>query len=105
MEERAAAGARLKKAIHIARAQADLTSDMAVSVVARVSYDTLMNWYSGRTTPRPHELRKVAKALGVPYADLWSAYEDIPTEEVPLTDALRELIPELRALVAELRGR
>lgn len=103
--DRAEAGQRLKRAIHIERARADFTSDMQLSIAADVSYDTLMNWYGGRTTPRPFELRKVARALNVPYAELWSAYEDIPVEPVPLVDVVRELTGEIRVLVDELRKR
>ena len=103
MNERQEAGQRLKRAIHVARAKAEIDSDMQLSVRAGVHYDTLMNWYGGRTTPRPFELRKIAKCLGVPYAELWSAYEDIAVEPVPLSEAVRELVPELRELIAELR--
>jgi lambda repressor-like predicted transcriptional regulator len=105
VNERQEAGQRLKRAIHIARAQAEIDSDMQLSLRAGVHYDTLMNWYGGRTTPRPFELRKVAKVLGTPYAELWSAYEDIAVEPVPLTEAVRELVPELRELIAELKRR
>jgi lambda repressor-like predicted transcriptional regulator len=105
VDERQEAGQRLKRAIHIARARAEIDSDMQLSVRAHVSYDTLMNWYAGRTTPRPYELRKIAAAVGVQYAELWSAYEDIAVEPIPLSEAVRDLIPELRELVAELRRR
>jgi lambda repressor-like predicted transcriptional regulator len=105
VDERQEAGQRLKRAVHIARARAEIDSDMQLSVRAGVHYDTLMNWYGGRTTPRPFELRKVAKTLGIQYAELWSAYEDIAVEPVPLSEAVKELLPELRELVAELRRR
>lgn len=90
------AASRLKRAVRVARARSGLTSDTAVAQTAGVSYDTLMNWYSGRTTPRPAEVRKVASALGVPYDTLWAAYEGREPEPVPLQDAIRELVVELR---------
>lgn len=102
-ERKRTAGARLKRAVHIARARAGLTSDVQVATKANVSYDTLMNWYGGRTVPRPFELKKVADALQTSYADLWSRYEGVDPEPLPLQDAIRELIPVLSDLVAELR--
>lgn len=104
-QERRDAGQRLKRAIHVARAARNIDSDVQLSFAADVSYDTFMNWFGGRTVPRPAELRKVARALEIPYADLWSAYEDIEVEPVPLSEAVRELVPELRELIAELRKR
>lgn len=94
--ETAGGGQALKTAIHVARARAGILSDTALSLRAGVHYDTLMNWYSGRTTPRPFELSKVAKALDVPLNDLMSAWEGRPIEPPPLQDALRELVDELR---------
>ena len=102
-DQKLAAGQRLKRAIHIARARAGLTSDMQVSGRANVSYDTLMNWYGGRTVPRPFELKKVATALETSYAELWSRYEGMEPEPLPLQDAVRALIPVLSDLVVELR--
>lgn len=96
-------GAALKRAIHVARARTDYTSDSALALGAGVSYDTLMNWWADRTTPRPHEVRKVAAALGVPYADLMAAYEGRAPDPPPVQDAIRELVDELRALVSEMR--
>lgn len=90
-------GAALKVAIRAARAHSPYDSDMALSVAAGVHYDTLMNWYAGRTTPRPAEVRKVAAALGVPFSDLMAAYEGRDPEPAPLQDAIRELVDELRA--------
>lgn len=69
---------------------------MALSGRAGVHYDTLMNWFSERTTPRPHEISKVARALNVPMADLMAAWEGRPVEPPPLQDAIRELVEEMR---------
>lgn len=97
-------GARaLKQAIHVARARAGITSDMQLSLRAGVSYDTLMNWYGGRTRPRGAELQRVATTLGVPYATLEAAYEGRDPEPQPLQDAVRDLTGAVRALVAEIR--
>jgi len=50
---RLSGGAALKQAIHIARERAELTSDIQVAIKAGISYDTLMNWFGNKTTPRP----------------------------------------------------
>jgi transcriptional regulator with XRE-family HTH domain len=96
-------GAALKRAIHIARARTEITSDMELARRAGVHYDTLMNWYGNRTTPRPFEVRKVAGILGVPLQDLMAAWEGYDPEPPPLQDAVRELVGEMRALIAESR--
>lgn len=101
--DRLPSGQRLKRAIHVARARLGLTSDVQVSSQAGVSYDTLMNWYSGRTTPRPYELRKVAVALQVAYSELWAIYEGLDPEPLPLTEAVQGLTERLEDLIAELR--
>ena len=97
------AGERLKRAIHVARARAGLTSDVQVATRSNVSYDTLMNWYSGRTNPRGFELRKVAEALDTSYPLLEGAYNGTDPEPMPLQDAVRDLIRSLDDLVGELR--
>ena len=89
-------GQALKQAIHVARARSDMTSDTALALRAHVSYDTLMNWYGNKTVPRPHEVKKVADALGVPYSELIAAWEGRALEPKPLQDAIRELVEEMR---------
>jgi transcriptional regulator with XRE-family HTH domain len=92
------AGERLKVAIHVARARAEppITSDMQLAVQAGIHYDTLMNWYSGRTLPRPGGLRQVADALGIRYSDLQDAYDGRDPEPPTLVEAIEALIDELR---------
>jgi transcriptional regulator with XRE-family HTH domain len=89
-------GAGLKQAIHIARERAELTSDVQVADKSGVSYDTLMNWFGNKTTPRPHQIRKVADALGVRFSDLMDAWEGRETEPPALHAVIRELIAEMR---------
>jgi transcriptional regulator with XRE-family HTH domain len=96
-------GLRLKQAIHQARAVTDITSDTALSVRAGVHYDTLMNWYSERTVPRPAELKKVADALGVRMADLMDVYEGRDPRPPSLEEAIAELVDEMRVFVHEAR--
>jgi transcriptional regulator with XRE-family HTH domain len=96
-------GARLKQAVHVARAKAGITSDTQLALRANVSYDTLMNWYGGKTVPRGHELEKVAKATGTSLWVLQAAYEGRAPEPPPLQDAIRELVGGLSALVDELQ--
>lgn len=101
-----AAGQRLKRAIHAARGHTPYTSDTQLAVAARVHYDTMMNWYSGRTVPRPSSVRQVADVLGVPYADLMAAYDGRDPDDVPLEQAVADLIVEIRhALVDERKAR
>lgn len=89
-------GQALKQAIHVARARTDMTSDTQLSIRAGVSYDTFMNWFGDKTTPRPAEVKKVADALGIRYAELMAAWEGRPIDPPPLQDAIRELVEELR---------
>ena len=96
-------GQRLKRAIHIARARAGITSDMKLSIASGVHYDTLMNWYGDKTVPRPAEVKKVAEALGEPFANLMAAYDGREPEPLPLTDAVTGLVTEVRSLVGEMR--
>lgn len=96
-------GRALKKTIHVARAKAGITSDIQLALRASVSYDTLMNWYGGRTRPKGRVLQRVADTLGVPYASLEAAYEGREPEPQPLQDAVRDLTGAVRQLVAEIR--
>lgn len=89
-------GQQLKRTIHVMRERAGIPSDMQMAREAGVSYDTLMNWYSGRTVPRPAELKKVADAIGTSLVALMDAYEGRDPEPPTLVDAIRELIGEMR---------
>lgn len=80
-----------------------MTSDVQVSERAGVSYDTLMNWFAGKTSPRGAEMRRVADALSVPYVALEAAYQGVEQEPLPLQESVRELVDSLNDLVAELR--
>ena len=102
-DPRREAGERLKRAIHVARARKGLTSDTSLSVQSGVAYDTLYNWYSGRTRPRGKELRQIAGYLGVAYSELEAIYEGREPEPLPLQDAVRDLVRSLDDLVSELR--
>jgi hypothetical protein len=99
-DERPRGGPALKQAIHIARARASISSDMQLALRAGVHYDTLMNWYAERTAPRGHELSKVAAVLDVPLADLLAAWEGRAPDPPELHESIRELVAELRELVA-----
>lgn len=106
VSEARAAGQRMKQAIHVAREKVGITADMDLSIRSGVSYDTFMNWFSGKTTPRPFEVKKVADVLGVSYGDLLAAYEGRQPPAVPLEQAVADLILEIRdALVDERLAR
>lgn len=94
-------GPAMRMAIRVARARAGITSDTQLALRAGVHYDTLMNWYGGRTVPRPHEVKKVADVLGVSYGSLLAAYDGVDPEPPPLADAIRELVEELRLQQAQ----
>jgi transcriptional regulator with XRE-family HTH domain len=96
------AGEALKRAVHVARSQAGIGSDVEISVRSGVSYDTLHNWYSGRTTPRPFQVRKVADLLDVPLDTLMAAYEGREPGAKPVEDELREVAASVRALTKRL---
>lgn len=99
-----AAGERLKRAIHVARARANILYDTDLATRSRVSYDTLMNWYGGKTVPRGAELRKVGLVLGVAYADLMAAYEGRDPEPQPLQEAMRDQTEAIRDLIEAIRS-
>src|SRR5512135_3755462 len=96
------AGEALKRAVHVARSQAGIGSDVELSIRAGVSYDTLHNWYSGRTTPRPFQVAKVAEALGCPLDTLMAAYEGREPGAKPVEDELRAVTDAVRALTKRL---
>jgi len=96
-------GQALRQAIHEARARAGIDSDTQLAIQADVHYDTLMNWYSGATVPRPAMVRKVAAVLDVPYGDLLAAYDGRPAAAVPLEKAVADLIVEIRSSVVDER--
>ena len=96
-------GADLKAAIHVARERAGITSDMQLARQASVSYDTLMNWYAERTTPRPAELKKVGDAIGVRLVELMDVWEGRDPQPPVLEERLSEVIDALHVLVRELR--
>lgn len=102
-EPSAESGDRLKRAIRVSREMVGITSDSELSRQAGVHYDTLMNWYGGRTTPRPFEVRKIAGVLGVAYGDLLAAYDGREPAAVPLEQAVADLIVEIRAAVVDER--
>lgn len=90
------AGERLKRAIHVGRARNNILYDTDLSIRSGVSYDTLMNWFGGKTVPRGAELRRVGQAIGITYAELMAAYEGHDPEPPPLQDAIKELVVEMR---------
>lgn len=76
---------------------------MALSLAAGVHLQTIQNWMSGKTTPRPHEMSKVAQALDKPMDHFMSIYEGRAPEAQPLHEAVAELTEAIRALIGEMR--
>lgn len=96
-------GPALKQAIHVARIQAGIATDIELARRAGVSYDTLMNWYSERTTPRPAEMAKVGKVVGLRLVDLMDTWEGRDPQPPALEEVLRELVAEIRVATYEER--
>lgn len=96
-------GAALKQAIHVARIQAGIATDIELARRAGVSYDTLMNWFSERTTPRPAEMAKVGKVVGLRLVDLMDTWEGRDPQPPALEEVLRELVAEIRISIYEER--
>lgn len=88
--------AELKRTIRALRSKKGIESDQELALRSGVHLQTLQNWMYGKTTPRPHELSKVAKLLDVPLSDLMAVYEGRQIEPPPLQDAIRELVAEMR---------
>lgn len=80
-----------------------MTSDTRLALAAGVSYDTLMNWFSGRTVPRPAELKRVGDAIDLRLVDLMDAYDGRDPSPPSLEASIAELVAELRVFVHEAR--
>lgn len=93
----------LKKGLRAARAAAGYDSDIALSLAAGVHLQTIQNWMYGKTTPRAHEMSKVAKVLDKPTDYFMALYEDRDPEPPPLLEQLGELVTVVRELVDEMR--
>lgn len=93
----------LKRAIRAGREQQGIDSDIALSLAAGVHLQTLQNWMYGKTTPRPHELSKVAKVLDKPMDYFMAIYEGREPEPPPLIEQLGKLTTAVQDLVAEIR--
>lgn len=93
----------LKRTLRAARNQAGIKSDQELALRAGVHLQTIQNWMSGKTTPRPAEVSKVATALDVSMADLLAVYEGRDPKPPPLQDAVRDLTGAVRELVTEIR--
>lgn len=96
-------GAALKRAIHVGRERAGITSDMQLADKAHVSYDTLMNWFGDRTTPRPAELKRVADAIGLRLVELMDVWEGRDPQPPDLIEVIGQLVDEIRVAVVEMR--
>lgn len=93
----------LKRKLRAARSAAGIESDQDLALRAGVHLQTLQNWMYGKTTPRPSELHKVARVLGVPLDALMAAYEGRDPEPPALHESIRELVDAIGGLVDEIR--
>lgn len=93
----------LKRAVRSARHERGYKSDKELAKAAGVHLQTLQNWMSGKTTPRPHEMSKVAQTLGKPMDYFSAIYERREPAEQPLHEAVADLTGVLRELVVEMR--
>lgn len=60
--------------------------------------NTILNWISGRSTPRRRDVRQWAMRTGVSFDWLWSGTEEPPND--PLTDRRKPMQPSIRHLRA-----
>lgn len=65
--------------IRLAREDKNLTQEQAAKLVG-VNPTSWQNWESERKTPRPHRLKSIADALGVPMG--WITGQDSPSRDV-----------------------
>lgn len=93
----------LKRALRAARSQKGYESDQSLALASGVHLQTLQNWMYGKTTPRPHELSKVARTLDVPLDHFMAIYEGREPQAQPLEEAVADLTAAIRELVAEIR--
>lgn len=96
------AAERLRQVMTVARAASGYGSWLEVADAARVSPTTLDNWLYGRTRPQLAVLARVAAVLGASVAEWEAAYEGIAPPQIPVTDAIRELVPRLDRLLEAL---
>lgn len=80
------------------RAALDRAGITARDLAAKVGMDesTVSLWLSGQRTPRMKNLEKVARALGIEMAELWSG-----PEAVPANSAQMSVIEDMTALSSE----
>lgn len=93
----------LKRALRAARAKVGIESDGDLAVRAGVHLQTIQNWMYGKTMPRPSEMNKVARVLGLRLDELMAVYEGREPEPKPLQDSIRELVGSIDSLVEEMR--
>lgn len=93
----------MKRAIHVAREEAGIATDVELARRASISYDTLMNWFGNRTTPRPSEVGRVADVLGLRLVELMDAWEGRDPRPPALEEQIAQLVAELRISIYEAR--
>jgi transcriptional regulator with XRE-family HTH domain len=98
-------GQSLKRAIHRGRIEASIRSDRALAKQAGVRYQTLMDWYAGRTRPTPATLSQIAVALQVKLGDLWAAWERLPEAAPGVGDPLVSALGDQTAAINRLVDR
>jgi transcriptional regulator with XRE-family HTH domain len=86
----------LKRALRAARNESGYESDIALALASDVHLQTIQNWMSGKTTPRPAELSKVARAVDKPMDHFMAIYEDREPQEQPLHEAVADLTATLK---------
>lgn len=94
------------------RAALDRAGITARDLAGRIEMDesTVSLWLSGKRTPRVKALEKIAAALGIELAELWSGPEATPATAVQaaMIDEMGQLTPAqqeaLLALARSMRG-
>lgn len=79
INDRKAAGERLKRYMLDRMAEQGVSTLVELADLAPVSYDTLHAWFRGRP-PAPGAGGRVAVVLGVTYSELLAAYEGVAAQ-------------------------
>lgn len=93
------AGQRLRRYIEINMHRADIATLSEVARRGGIGRDTLQAWMRGERQPTPGPGNRVAKALGVTYAELLAAWDGNPADLEP-----QQLIAAFEWAIAQVRA-
>jgi transcriptional regulator with XRE-family HTH domain len=95
----AAAGKRLRDYMRTAMSRAEIETVSELARRSEVGRDTLQAWWRGERQPTPLPGGRVAKVLGVTYAELLAAWDGQPADLEP-----QQLIAAFEWAIAQVRA-